>query len=200
MASAAATSAGVRRWMVIHSRAHRREERVPMSACGRRECKARTAHSRVASCSPCLRPAIWRRRTASANRPDIEHSLRRECWQHLAAFFARVGVEVEEGSAGQTGLFTHPYALFSVTWRLSARLPVRREDYSTDLRQTGQRLEPGCSERRGRDGWLRRFCRTTPPWCLSPGLPVRREEYSTDLRQTGQRLEPGCSERRGRDG
>ena len=43
-------------------------------------------------------------------------------------------------------------ALFSVTWRLSARLPVRREDYSTDLRQTGQRLEPGCSERRGRDG------------------------------------------------
>jgi hypothetical protein len=28
----------------------------------------------------------------------------RERWQHLAAFFAQVGVEVEEGSAGQTGL------------------------------------------------------------------------------------------------
>jgi len=41
----------------------------------RRECKARTGHSRAASCSPCLRPAIWRRRTASANRPDVEHSL-----------------------------------------------------------------------------------------------------------------------------
>jgi hypothetical protein len=86
----------------------------------RRECKARTGHSRAASCSPCLRPAIWRRRTASANRPDIEHSLRRERWQHLAALFARVGVEVEEGSAGQTGLFAHPYALFSVTWRALA--------------------------------------------------------------------------------
>ena len=29
----------------------------------------------------------------------------------LPLFFARVGVEVEEGSAGQTGLFAHPYAL-----------------------------------------------------------------------------------------
>src|SRR5262245_9418 len=55
-------------------------------------------------------PAIWRRRTASANRPDIEHSPRRERRQHLATFFARVGVEVE-GSAGQTGLFAYPYAL-----------------------------------------------------------------------------------------
>ena len=91
------------------------------------------------------------------------------------------------------------YAVFSVTWRLSARLPVRREAYSTHLRQTGLRLEPGCSERRGRDGRLRRFCRATPPWCLSPGLPVRREAYSTHLRQTGLRLELGCSERRGRD-
>jgi hypothetical protein len=27
-----------------------------------------------------------------------------------AAFFARVGVEVEEGSAERTGLFAHPYA------------------------------------------------------------------------------------------
>jgi hypothetical protein len=49
-------------------------------------------------------------------------------------------------------------------WCLSPGLPVRREAYSTDLRQTGLRLELGCSERRGRDGWLRRFCRTTPPW------------------------------------
>jgi hypothetical protein len=90
---------------------------------------------------------VRRSQTETAMMTELE-----ERWQHLAAFFARVGVEVEEGSAGQTGLFAHPYALFSVTWRLSARLPVRREDYSTDLRQTGQRLEPGCSERRGRDG------------------------------------------------
>ena len=45
---------------------------------------------------------------------EIEHSLRRERRQHLAAFFARIGAEVEEGSAGQTGLFVQPYALFSV--------------------------------------------------------------------------------------
>ena len=60
--------------------------------------------------------------------------------------------------------FRPPIRASSVTWRLSARLPVRREAYSTHLRQTGLRLELGCSERRGRDGRLRRFCRTTPPW------------------------------------
>jgi hypothetical protein len=75
----------------------------PSANPGRRECKARTGHSRATSCSP----AISRRPTALATRPDIERSLRRERCQHSAAFFARVGAEVEEGSAGQTGLFAH---------------------------------------------------------------------------------------------
>jgi hypothetical protein len=108
----------------------------------RRECKARTGHSRAASCSPCLRPAIWRRRTASGNRPDIEHSLRRERCQHLAAFLRAGRCRGRRRQRRTDRAFRPPIRAFSVTWRLSARLPVRREDYCTDLRQTGQRPEP----------------------------------------------------------
>jgi hypothetical protein len=113
-------------------------------------------------------------------------------------FLRAVGVEVEESGAGQDGAFRPPNnaRLFRVTLA-PATLPVRREVVCTDLRQTGPRLEPGCSERRGRDRSLRRYCRANLGLNLHPGLPVRREVDCTELRQTGQRLEPGCSERRG---
>jgi hypothetical protein len=162
----------------------------------RRECKARTGHSRAASCSPVYArrfgAGVQRQRTVlTLNIPFAGNVV------SISPLSSRFGVEVKKAAPDSAGFSPTHTRFLMFTWRLSARLPVRREDYSTDLRQTGQCLEPGCSERRGRDGWLRRFCRATPPWC---GLPVRREDYSTDLRQTGQRLEPGCSERRGRKG
>ena len=40
-----------------------------------------------------------------------EHALGREHGKQLFFFFARVDVEVEEGSPGQAGLFTHPDAI-----------------------------------------------------------------------------------------
>src|SRR5262249_59660683 len=40
-------------------------------------------------------------------------------WQHLAAFFARVGVEVDAVSAGQTGLSPRPYALLALPGALA---------------------------------------------------------------------------------
>jgi len=86
----------------------------------------------------------------------------------LAAYcrFLRAdGVEVEESGAGQAGAFRPPNnaRLFRVTLA-PATLPVRREVVCTDLRQTGPRLEPGCSERRGIRGRLRRFCLPNLPW------------------------------------
>jgi hypothetical protein len=47
-------------------------------------------------------PALWRRRTASANRPDIEHSLPfAGNVGSILPLSSRVGVKVDEGSAGQ---------------------------------------------------------------------------------------------------
>jgi hypothetical protein len=46
-------------------------------------------------------------------------SLGREHRDHLAVFFARVGVEVEEGGPGQAGFFTYPHALVAALHRRS---------------------------------------------------------------------------------
>ena len=39
---------------------------------------------------------------------DVEHPLGRKHREHLAVFFARIGVEIKEGSPGQAGIFTYP--------------------------------------------------------------------------------------------
>src|SRR5580704_3811040 len=84
---------------------------------------ANVKRERATRGQPVALPVYARRFGAAVQRQRTVLTLNipfRERWQHLAALFARVGVEVEEGSAGQTGLFAHPYALFSVTWRALA--------------------------------------------------------------------------------
>ena len=62
---------------------------------------------------------------------DVEHPLGGKHREHFAVCFARIGVEIEEGSPGQTGVFTDPDTLVSPLYSRSQDVAGVDEDIVT---------------------------------------------------------------------